>query len=67
MEKKEANKISLKERLSKVEDFLESKVDTIFDMLIAKGLSWLYLRVSDPPRSIKWMIPTTADTTGRGT
>jgi hypothetical protein len=39
MEKKEANKISLKERLSKVEDFLESKVDTIFDMLIAKGLS----------------------------
>ena len=37
MKKKEANKISLKERLSKVEDFDESKVDAIFDMLIAKG------------------------------
>lgn len=39
MEKKEAKKISLKERLSKVGDFDESKVDAIFDfdMLIAKG------------------------------
>lgn len=37
MEKKEAQTISLKERLSKVEDFDESKVDAIFDMLIAKG------------------------------
>lgn len=36
-EKKQANKMDLKERLSKVGDFDESKVDAIFDMLIANG------------------------------
>lgn len=34
---KQAKKIFLKERLSKVGDFDESKVDAIFDMLIANG------------------------------
>ena len=67
-EKKQAKKISLKERLSKVGDFDESKVYAIFGMLIANGqLTLLYLRVSDPPRSIKLMIPTTAGSTGCGT
>lgn len=65
-EKKQAKKISFKERLYKVGYFDESKVDAIFDMLIANGQ--LTLPPCKRPEKIeKWMIPTTAGTTGRGT
>lgn len=65
---KQAKKIFLKERLSKVGDFDESKVDAIFDMLIANGqLTLPPCKRPDPPRSIKLKIPTTVGPTGRGT